>query len=187
MKLHIFGASGSGVTTLGRKLSEMLNFRYFDSDDYFWEKSDPPFTIRRVPELRNYMLSNELQKHEHWILGGSMFNWGWIPSFDLVVFLWIQPEIRIERLKAREYQRYGDIIFTDPTRNLLYKEFIEWARGYDTGIVTNSSRTLAAHENWMKTLTCPILEIREDTTVEKRTALILEKIAILQYNYKLTT
>ncbi|WP_228410094.1 shikimate kinase [Chryseobacterium viscerum] len=35
MKIHIFGASGSGVTTLGKALSEELNLEYFDSDDFF--------------------------------------------------------------------------------------------------------------------------------------------------------
>ena len=176
MKLHIYGASGSGVTTLGQALSGILHYPYFDCDDFFWEKSDPPFTVRRNYKFRNCMLFSNLMRHEHWILGGSMFNWGWTPRFDLVVFLWIPPEIRMERLKAREYERYGDVIFTDPFRNKLYTDFIEWAKGYDPGIVTNSSRTLAAHEHWMKTLTCPILEIREDVSVEKRVKLIFSKM-----------
>ncbi|CAI8903162.1 hypothetical protein EMIT036CA2_50372 [Chryseobacterium sp. IT-36CA2] len=35
MRIHIFGASGSGVTTLGKALSEKLNIEYLDSDDFF--------------------------------------------------------------------------------------------------------------------------------------------------------
>ena len=180
MKLHIIGDPGSCVTALGQALSGLLHYPYFDCNDYFWEKSNPPFTVRRDTKLRNYILFSNLMRYEHWILGGSMFNWGWTPRFDLVVFLWIPTEIRMERLHEREYQRYGDVIFTNPAINKPYTDFIEWERGYDLGGVTNSNRTLAAHENWMKTLTCPILEIRGDTNVEKRIALIREKIAELQ-------
>jgi cytidylate kinase len=41
MKLHILGASGSGVSTLGRELATRLNVPYFDADDFYWEKSYP--------------------------------------------------------------------------------------------------------------------------------------------------
>ncbi|CAC9976206.1 hypothetical protein FLAPXU55_03930 [Flavobacterium panici] len=39
MKIHIFGASESGVTTAGEALSKKLDIPYFDSDTYFWEKT----------------------------------------------------------------------------------------------------------------------------------------------------
>jgi adenylate kinase family enzyme len=38
VRVHIFGASGSGTTTLGRTLAERLGVRFFDGDDYFWER-----------------------------------------------------------------------------------------------------------------------------------------------------
>ena len=34
--IHIYGASGSGTSTLGRKLSEELGYKFMDTDDYFW-------------------------------------------------------------------------------------------------------------------------------------------------------
>src|SRR5438128_874343 len=43
-RLHILGASGSGTTTLGRALAEGLQCPHFDTDDYFWLPTDPPFT-----------------------------------------------------------------------------------------------------------------------------------------------
>ncbi|NML64046.1 hypothetical protein HHL22_02400 [Hymenobacter sp. RP-2-7] len=46
MKLHVFGASGAGVTTLGHALSAALGLPYFDSDDYFWLPTKPEFTHR---------------------------------------------------------------------------------------------------------------------------------------------
>lgn len=178
MKIHIFGASGSGVTTLGNKLSEPLNFPYFDSDDYYWEASDPPFTIRRNPKLRNEQLTKALAQHNDWILGGSVINWGnyWLQAFDIAVFLWIPPDVRIGRLKQRELERYGETIFLNPQRNTRYNEFIAWASGYDDN--TARGRTLAAHQTWMQQLTCPLIELRGDGSVMKRTKIILEKIKL---------
>lgn len=183
MKINIVGASGSGVTTLGERLSQELAIPYFDSDHYYWEPSDPPFTVRRDPVKRNVMLREDLNHYKDSILGGSFINWGeeWLTAFDLVVFLWIPPSIRIERLKKRELYRYGEIIYTSPERNKLFNEFIDWASGYDSGIARG--RTLQAHEDWLKKLTCPVLEISGDTTVESRIDMVMQ---VIRKNYKLS-
>lgn len=32
----LYGASGSGTSTLGRKICEELGYKFMDTDDYFW-------------------------------------------------------------------------------------------------------------------------------------------------------
>lgn len=32
--IHIYGSSGSGTSTLGRKISEELEYKFMDTDDY---------------------------------------------------------------------------------------------------------------------------------------------------------
>lgn len=177
MKLHLFGASGTGVTTLGEALAEKLGIPYFDSDFYFWEPSNPPFTIRRAPEARNKMIRSHLNRQESWILGGSIIQWGndVFPPFDLIVFLYLPPATRLARLRNRELNRYGTVILEDSLRNKLYEEFIAWAADYDqeTGI---ASRTLSAHEQWLAKQQVPVLQIREDLTTEQRLKLVLERL-----------
>lgn len=34
--VHIFGASGSGTTTIAPRISKQFGFAHFDTDDYFW-------------------------------------------------------------------------------------------------------------------------------------------------------
>ncbi|MFD2146673.1 hypothetical protein [Mucilaginibacter antarcticus] len=87
------GASCAGSTTLGKALSAQLGFPYFDTDNYFWEPSDPPFTVRCNPDERNERIQQDLAKNSNWIVGGSVINWelGWEDLFDLVIFLYI-PE-----------------------------------------------------------------------------------------------
>ncbi|QJD95096.1 adenylate kinase [Mucilaginibacter robiniae] len=176
MKIHVLGASCSGTTTLGMVLSEHVGCPYFDSDQYFWKPSEPPFTIRREPHERNAMLHEDLLLHDNWIIGGSVINWGeeWLTAFDLVVFLYIPPAIRLQRLKNRELERYGDVIFTNPERALQYQQFLEWATAYDTDAI--SGRTLKAHEAWLSKLSCSVLEIRGDTSVQERLNLVLGKL-----------
>jgi adenylate kinase family enzyme len=177
MKVHIFGASGSGVTTLGNALAEETNLPYFDTDYFFWEPSDPPFTVKRNPTERNNQLRSELQKHSSWIVGGSLVSWGdeWISAFDLAVFLWIPPDIRIDRLRKREFARYGNVIYENEHRQKLYEEFIDWASGYDDP--SSSRRSLVVHENWMQKLTCPILELRGDYSVQERLKAVVKLLA----------
>ena len=179
MKIHILGASCAGSTTLGEALAQHLHYPYFDTDHFFWEKTDPPFILKRNYDQRNALLKNELEVHDNYIIGGSLVNWGdeWLTAFDLVVFLYVPPEIRMQRLKDREFKRYGDVIFTLPNRIQAYQRFLDWAAAYDTNAI--SGRTLQAHENWLSKVTCRMLQIRGDTTVQQRIDLILDEIEVI--------
>lgn len=184
MKLHLFGASGSGVTTLGNALATQLNIPYFDSDAYYWQPSDPPFTIRRNPAERNALVRADLDQQASWIVGGSVINWGdtVFPSFDLIVFLWLPPEIRMARLLKREQERYGDLIALNPDRKKQHEEFMEWAADYDhdSGIAT---RTLNAHEQWIRKQTSPVLELRGDLSTRERMNEILVRLRTLNVHF----
>jgi adenylate kinase family enzyme len=41
-RIHITGASGAGVTTLGRASANALAIPHHDTDDYFWQPTRPP-------------------------------------------------------------------------------------------------------------------------------------------------
>ncbi len=169
MKIHLFGASGSGVTTLGQRLADEFSCPYFDTDDYFWHKTNPPFRERRLPAEGNTLLTGDLQSHPNWLLGGSVINWGeqWLTAFDLAIFLWTPPAIRIMRLQKRELERYGTIIFENKERKRQYEAFIAWASDYDFG-KADTGRTKMAHGMWMEKLVCPLLRMEDDATVEER-------------------
>ena len=51
-RIYIVGASSSGTTTLGAALAERLDARHLDTDSFFWEATDPPFTTKRPVEER---------------------------------------------------------------------------------------------------------------------------------------
>jgi adenylate kinase family enzyme len=169
MRLHIFGASGTGVSTLGEALGAVLGLPYFDSDDYFWKATDPPFTERCPPAQRDARLARDLAAHQSWLVGGSIVGWGepWLAAFDLVVFLWLPPQLRLQRLHQREHARYGARILADPSQAARTQAFLAWAAGYDDSS-TGGSRTLANHTSWLARFTCPVLELRGDLSVAER-------------------
>ncbi len=42
-RIHIFGAAGSGTSTLGSHLAREIGGCHLDADSYYWHKSEPPF------------------------------------------------------------------------------------------------------------------------------------------------
>lgn len=176
MKLHLFGASGTGVTTLGEALGTTLGLPYFDTDAYFWEPSNPPFTVRRPAAARDAGLAHDLARHRSWVLG-QVVGWGeqWLAAFDLAVFLWLPPALRLRRLREREHARYGPSLLTDPGQAARTQAFLDWAAGYDDGS-SGGSRTLANHEQWLARFTCPVLALRGDLTVAERRAAVQAQV-----------
>ena len=158
-KIHVFGASGSGTTTIARCICDALGYQHFDTDKYYWEPTDEPFTVARPIEERIRLLEHDLGSHKQWVLSGALAGWGsvLVPHFDLVIFVYVPTDIRVERLKKREYERYGDAVLPGGRRHDATNEFIDWAASYDTGMRTG--RNLPNHKKWIETLPCEVLKI----------------------------
>lgn len=165
-RIHIFGAAGSGVTTLGKELSNTLTIPSFDTDNYYWKQTNIPFTVKNSVENRYRLLLQDLSDEENWIISGSMDTWckPFVPMFQLAIFLYVPTEIRIQRLKHREYEKYGDRIIQGGDMENHHKEFLDWALQYDEG--HKAGRSLKRHEEWTKTLPCPVLRIEGEHSIE---------------------
>jgi adenylate kinase family enzyme len=172
-RVHIFGASGSGTTTLGGALSRKFDCPFFDADDYFWVPTSPPFEKKRERKKRQKMLINDLQMNSRWVLSGSLCGWGdiAIPFFDLVVFLWVPKEIRISRLQNREIERYGvEVIQENGSMYQKSKEFTKWAAAYDEG--DSNMRSRKKHEEWLNSIPCKVLRIEGNLSVDEQLLVI---------------
>lgn len=159
MKILIFGASGSGTTTLGKEIEKNTPFTHLDVDDYYWKKTTPPFQEKIPMRDRNENLKNDFRKHKHAIISGSMVSWGkeWETSFDLAIFIYLENNIRIDRLKKRESERYGEKLIIDEKTKQTSKAFLEWANEYDNP--NFSGRSLKIHNDWIDLLDCKVIRI----------------------------
>jgi len=157
-RIHITGASGTGTTTLGRALAQELSCAHFDSDDYYWFPTQPPYRKKREPAERLRLL--QLDLGDAWVLSGSAVSWGdpLVPRFTAVVFLWVPVELRLERLRRREERMNVPVTGRE--------EFLAWAAAYDEAGMEMRSRTM--HEAWLAALTCPIIRLEGDLTTGER-------------------
>ena len=88
-RIHITGASGAGTTTLGKHLANALRCVHFDSDDFYWLPTDPPFQTKRDMPERILLLQDSLSGNDDRVLSGSLVGWGdpLISLFTAVVFI----------------------------------------------------------------------------------------------------
>ena len=157
--IHMTGASGSGTTSLGRALAEAMDVLHLDVDDFFWLRTEPPYATPRNRDERIDLLLKSARPELSWILSGSALTWGAKvePLLDLIVFLRIDPQLRMDRLRQREMARYGARVQAGGDMVAKHKEFMDWAARYDTA--GPEQRSLIAHEHWLATQTCPILRL----------------------------
>lgn len=159
-RIHIVGASGAGVTTLGRALASALAIPHYDTDDYFWRPTASPYSEMRPPADRLRLMEELFLGRLAWVLSGSLDGWGdpVVPLFDLVIFLGTPTEVRLRRLRDREARRFGaDAVAPGGWRHQETERFIEWASHYDDG--SCEGRNLIRHEAWLKTLKCHVLRV----------------------------
>ncbi len=174
--IHIFGASGSGTSTLGRYLSDNLGYYFMDTDDYFWEHTNPPYTSKRNRTSRMKLMREEIAQHENVVISGSLVDWGdeLIPLFTLAIRIETATNIRIERLKIRERERFGSRIDVNGDMHDNYIEFINWASSYDDGGI--DMRSKEKHDDWQNLLECPLIYVDGSMSVIKNYDLIHEKV-----------
>lgn len=177
-RIHLFGASGSGTTTLGRRLAEALGAHHFDTDAYYWLPTDPPFTTKRDPVERIAMIERDVRDLDDWVLSGSLCSWGdpLLPHFTLAVFLHLDPDVRMARLAARERGRYGARIAPGGDLHEAHRAFLAWARSYDHAVAP--VRSLDLHERWMARLACPVLRLDASAPADALCAEVLARLDV---------
>ena len=156
-RIHILGASGTGTTTLGKALADRLNCPHFDADRFYWLPTDPPFTMARPREERLALLLGEIERTTSWVFSGSAVSWAspLEPLYELIVFLRLDPTLRMERLRRRESAQYGARIEPGGDMAMASRQFLEWAAAYETAGL-EQFRTLATHEQWLTKQLCPV-------------------------------
>jgi hypothetical protein len=178
-RVHVFGPSGAGTSTLGRLLATRLGSQHFDADDFYWRPTDPPFRQARPAEERRALAEAMFLPRAGWVLSGAMESWaGRIAErFTLAVFLTLEPAQRRARLEARERLRHGPAAEPGGDRHAEVRAFLAWADGYEKGL--RPGRSLARHEAWIRTLPCPVMRLDAAPRPEVLADAVLDRLAAI--------
>jgi adenylate kinase family enzyme len=173
-RIHISGASGAGVSTLGRAIAARRNIPCFDADDYYWLPTIPAFRVKRDLAARLDMLSRDLSGLPRWVLSGSMDPWGQaiVATATLIIFVETPTELRLQRLRLREAERFGEAIAPGGSMFEQHQFFLDWAAQYESGHLDGRNRP--RHEKWLATLAQPIIRIDGAEPIEAQLSVIFE-------------
>ena len=61
--IHIYGASGSGTTTLAKYIHNNMGYFFMDTDDYFWLPTNPPYTEKRKIQERIQLMNCYMERN----------------------------------------------------------------------------------------------------------------------------
>jgi adenylate kinase family enzyme len=178
-RIRILGASGSGTSSLGSALARRLGVPHADSDSLYWLPTNPPYTTPRSPETRQALLLRSLPIDGHWVFSGAATEWAspLEPHCDLVVFLLLDPAVRMDRLRRREAARFGPRIRQGGDMEATHAAFIAWAELYDTA--GSLHRGLVMHEAWLADQPAPVLRLDSIAPVADLVAAVLSRLQSL--------
>ena len=157
----IFGANGSGKTTLGRELARILYFKHIDIEDYAFAESGIPYTNERSKEECIDLMLSDIKKYHTFVISAVTGDFGeTIPQFyELAVYISAPKEIRMERIKRREIERFG-------YRVLEGGDMYEQQQKFHNFV---ASRPLERIEKWAETIMCPVIRV-DGTNSYRKTA-----------------
>lgn len=177
MKIQIIGGSGTGKTTLGEYIGEKEGLKWIDTDKYIW-KDD--FFVEDYPvEERLKMYRKDMESCNGYVASGSIYSWckNGFNDRDLLVFLYLDEDLRLERLRAREAQRQSQ--FSLDEKGEMTNEFLEWCQTYLTATDKEMVGTYAEHSHQMNIAKCPVLKLDSSLSLEELYSRIMEYLASL--------
>jgi len=147
----VFGLNGSGKTTFARELANSLNYKHMDIEDYYFIESDVPYSkARELEECKSLMLK-DIEKHKYYVLSALTGDFGYeiTSTFELGIFIDAPHAVRVERVRRRSIDRFGDRVKEGGDMyeaNMTFMDMVE-------------SRTLSKVTEWSEQIECPIIHL----------------------------
>ena len=157
----ICGLNGAGKSTLGKALAEKLHFYFIDNEDLYFPKTDPNYMYAspRTREEAKKLLFREIKAHENFVFASVKGDYGEeiYPFFQYVILIDVPKDIRMERVKKRSFQKFGN-------RMLPGGDLHEQEEGFFEFVKSRAENTV---KEWVQLLSCPIIRIDGTKPVEE--------------------
>ena len=167
-RIMICGLNGSGKTTLGKELSKKINFLHKDIEEYYFNNdTDYKYNSSATKEEVTQKIEKDINKYDKIIFTSCTGDYGNLSDlYDFVIFIRLDKETRLKRVKKRSYKQFGDRILENG--DLFEKENKFWDKVY--------KKDESDINEWFNNLKCSKLEIDGLRTVEENVNIILDKL-----------
>ncbi|MBD5169024.1 MAG: AAA family ATPase [Oscillibacter sp.] len=170
----ICGLNGVGKSTLGKALAEKLRFHFIDNEDLYFPKTDPRYIYAspRTREEVEMLFLHEIQTHENFVFASVKGDYGDAvsPLFQYAVLIDVPKDIRMRRVRERSFRKFGSRML--PGGDLYEQE--------ENFLRLVSSRAENMVEEWVESLSCPVIRIDGTKSIKENTYLIIERIQRLR-------
>jgi len=173
--IAVNGASGAGKTTLGAELAKRLEFFFMDLDDYFINKDTG--TQHSSNDEINKRIIEDISNHSGFVMSGSIL--GELknelePHIALIVLLFAPTEIRLNRVKARTTEEYGNRILPGGDMHDIAQTFYAEIKQLNP----------EKFELWASNFTCPVLRLDGTAPIEENVSCIISTLSGRSQNAK---
>jgi adenylate kinase family enzyme len=166
----ICGLNGSGKSTLGKALAEKLDFYFIDNEDLYFPKTNSTYVYSapRTHEEVEKLLFSEMKAHENFVFASVKGNYGEhiYPFFQYAVLIDVSKDIRIQRVRNRSFQKFGN-------RMLMGGDLYEQEERFFEFVKSRPENTV---EEWIHSLKCPIIRIDGTKSMKENVDFIIEQL-----------
>ena len=166
----VCGLNGSGKSTLGKALAKKLHFHFIDNENLYFPKTDTNYiyAVSRTHEDVEKLLWREIRAHENFVFASVKGDYGEMiyPFYNYVVLINVPKDIRIQRVRNRSFQKFGE-------RMLIGGDLYEQEEKFFDFVKSRSENTV---EEWVRSLKCPILRIDGTKPIEESVDFIMEQM-----------
>ncbi len=170
MGIIVCGLNGSGKSTLGKALAEKLDFHFMDNEDLYFPKTNPNYVYSstRTREEVEQRLFSEVKSHENFVFASVKGDYGEhiYPFFQYAVLIDVSKDIRIQRVRDRSFQKFGN-------RMLIGGDLYEREEKFFELVKSRPENTV---EEWIQSLKCPIIRIDGTKSIEESVDVIIEQL-----------
>ncbi|MDR0948105.1 MAG: hypothetical protein LBM69_01150 [Lachnospiraceae bacterium] len=149
--IRLFGLNGSGKSTVGAALAERLGYKHMDIEDYVFEPSDVTYANPRSHEECIRLMLADVEKYPKFVFSAVGGNFGEeiTSRFALAVWLDVPHNVRMERIRQRTFNKFGDRILEGGDLYEQEQKFFDFV----------ANRSLSSVEQFANTLTCPVMKV----------------------------
>lgn len=168
--IQICGLNGCGKSALGKALAAEISFHYIDSERLYFdtENSTAAYAAPRSHEEVTQLLMQEICTYHNFVFASVRGNYGneILSKYNYVIVIEVPKEIRLQRVRERSFRKFGNRMLPGGDLHEAEEAFFRMV----------ASRGEDYIENWLQSVSCPILRIDGTKPIAESVQYILQAI-----------